>query len=171
MNDSEQIKQEISQLAFDIKSLLSNKNKTLSLAESCTGGGISSAITSIPGASEYFSGSVVAYQNELKVKLLGVPCRVIDEYDVVSPEVVECMVEGACRLFQSDYAISTSGYAGPTGGSDKVSIGTICIGYGNPSDIRSFVCHLHNDRDSNVLIAILKALKLFKEFIESDMLQ
>ena len=119
----------------------------------------------------HFSGSVVAYQNELKVKLLGVPCRVIDEYDVVSPEVVECMVEGACRLFQSDYAISTSGYAGPTGGSDKVSIGTICIGYGKPSDIRSFVCHLHNDRDSNVLITILKALKLFKEYIESDLLQ
>ena len=111
------------------------------------------------------------YQNEVKVKLLEVPYRFIDEYDVVSPEVVERMVEGACRLFQSDYAISTSGYAGRTGGSDKLSIGTICIGYGKPSDIRSFVSHLHNDRDSNVLITILKALKLFKEYIESDLLQ
>ena len=82
MNDSEQIKQELFQLAFDIKSLLSNKNKTLSLAESCTGGGISSVISSIPGASEYFIGSVVAYQNEVKVKLLEVPYRLIDEYDV-----------------------------------------------------------------------------------------
>lgn len=163
------INQEISQLVSDIKLLLSNDGKTLSVAESCTGGGIASVLTSVPGASEYFKGGVVAYQNEIKVDLLGVPYKTIQECDVVSTEVVERMVIGSCKLFNSDYALSTSGYAGPSGGNANVPLGTICIGYGKPSDTKSYVFRTCEDRATNVEFTILQALRLLKVYIESDL--
>ena len=84
---------------------------TVSTAESCTGGRIASAITARSGASRYFMGGLVAYQNEVKEQMLGVPAEMIERYGVVSRQVAEEMVKGACRLFHTDYALASTGYA------------------------------------------------------------
>ena len=91
---------------------------TLSTAESCTGGRIAAAITAHSGASRYFQGGLVAYQNEVKEQLLGVPSEMIDRYGVVSRQVAEQMVRGACTLFHTDYALASTGYAEPWQGHD-----------------------------------------------------
>ena len=85
---------------------------TISTAESCTGGRIAAAITAHSGASNYFQGGLVAYQNEVKEQMLGVPKEMIDTYGVVSREVAEQMVKGACRLFHTDYAMASTGSTG-----------------------------------------------------------
>lgn len=99
----------------------------IATAESCTGGGIAKAITSVPGASDTFVGGLVAYSSEVKVKALGVDGSVIEKYGVVSEEVAAAMAEAACRLFCADIGISTTGIAGPGGGTDAHPVGTVCI--------------------------------------------
>ena len=110
-----------------IQEILIAQGKTLSTAESCTGGGIAAEITAISGSSAYFQGGLVAYQNRVKIEMLGVHPETIDTYDVVSEEVVKEMVQGACILFGTDYAIASSGCAGPTGGTEQIPVGTIWI--------------------------------------------
>ena len=89
--------------------------KTLATAESCTSGGIAHEITKVSGSSDYFQGGLVAYQDRLKIQYLGVSAEDIARYDVVSEPVVRQMVRGACRMFGSDYAIASTGYAGLRG--------------------------------------------------------
>jgi len=98
---------------------------TLSVAESCTGGSVSSRLTQLPGASEYFLGSVVSYANDVKTKILGVPEQLIQEKGAVSQEVVEKMVEGVIRITGSDFAVAVSGIAGPSGGTPEKPVGTV----------------------------------------------
>ena len=100
---------------------MTNHHLKLSTAESCTGGRIASSLTAVPGSSAYFIGSVVAYQNEVKERLLDVDSDDIDKYEVVSREVAISMVKGACRLFSSDYALASTGCAGPDGGDGRAS--------------------------------------------------
>ena len=111
-----------------IGEILKATGKTLSTAESCTGGMISSLITSVPGSSEYFLGSVTSYANSVKENVLGVPSKIIEEYGAVSSECVSAMAEGVRRLTGSDYSVATSGIAGPGGGSDQKPVGTVWIG-------------------------------------------
>ena len=106
---------------------------TISTAESCTGGRIAAAITARSGASRYFQGGVVAYQNEVKEQLLGVPPEMIEEYDVVSRPVAEQMVRGACRLFHSDYALASTGYAEAWEGHEV----EIWVAWGSETDVHS----------------------------------
>src|SRR5690606_18715586 len=94
-----------------IAHILNEKQRTLSLAESCTGGTIASQITAEPGASSFFLGSIIPYKTELKTKVLGVPASLIEEFSVVSVEVAESMALNSCRLFDTDYAIATTGIA------------------------------------------------------------
>ncbi len=86
---------------------------TVSTAESCTGGNIAHLITEVPGSSNYFKGSVVSYATEVKINVLGVPAELVEKYGVVSSEVAEAMANGVRRLLDTDYAISTTGVAGP----------------------------------------------------------
>ena len=112
-------------LPLEVGKLLQQRGQTLATAESCTGGKVSHLITSIPGSSAYFKGGVVAYSNAIKQSVLGVSPNALECYGAVSQEVVEQMAEGARRLLGTDYAIATSGIAGPDGGTDTKPIGLI----------------------------------------------
>ncbi len=115
-----------------IGDLLREKGAWLATAESCTGGTIASMITSVPGSSAYFRGSVVAYSNLIKMSLLHVNESLIGQYGAVSKEVVEAMAAGARDILQADYSIATSGIAGPDGGTDDKPVGTVWIAIASP---------------------------------------
>ncbi len=113
--------------------------KTLALAESCTGGTIAHQLTALPGASEFFLGSVVAYSNEWKHAFLGVSERTLREHGAVSLETVEEMAQGLMKKTQCDIAAAVSGIAGPTGGTPEKPVGTVCIAVavrGEMTDVR-----------------------------------
>jgi len=114
-----------------IENILGNKLKelslTLSTAESCTGGNIAQMLTSVPGSSAYFKGSVVSYATEIKEKILGVPHELIERYTVVSEEVAVAMAKGVRERLQTDVAVSTTGVAGPAKGEDGKEVGTVWI--------------------------------------------
>ncbi len=147
-------------LAKDIQRLLVNRHLTLATAESCTGGRIAAALTAVAGSSGYFQGGVVAYQNGVKEHFLGVSAETITKHDVVSREVVEEMVLGACHMFGTDYAIATTGYAGPGGGSADVPTGTIWIGAGNVEHMETLCLHESSTREKNLQHATEEALRL-----------
>jgi PncC family amidohydrolase len=107
--------------------LLRTSGKTLAVAESCTGGLLAGAITSVPGSSEYFLGGVVAYHNGVKTSALGVPPRLIASHGAVSGPVAEAMAEGALERFSADVSIATTGIAGPGGGSREKPAGTVWV--------------------------------------------
>lgn len=102
---------------------------TLASAESCTGGGVGEALTSLAGSSSWYLGGVISYSNQLKVNLLGVSAETLSQYGAVSEQVAREMVEGVARLTQADYAVSTTGIAGPDGGTADKPVGTVCFGY------------------------------------------
>ena len=140
---------------------LLQKNMTISAAESCTGGRIASAITARSGASKYFIGSLVAYQNEVKERLLGVPAEMIAQYDVVSQPVAEQMVRGACALFGSDYALASTGYAEPWQGHEV----EIWIAWGSKDEVHSRCLRSDSGRIANVEAATAIVLQEFEQFI------
>jgi len=115
---------------------LSASGKTLAVAESCTGGLLGGAITSIPGSSLYFSGGVLAYGNSAKISLLGVPPDRITAYGAVSREVAVAMAEGVLSLFRADLAIAVTGVAGPGGGSRGKPVGTVWVAVVAPGRVR-----------------------------------
>lgn len=150
-----------------IQRIMTNHHLKLSTAESCTGGRIASSLTAVPGSSAYFIGSVVAYQNEVKERLLDVDSDDIDKYEVVSREVAISMVKGACRIFSSDYALASTGYAGPDGGTAKSPVGTIWLAYGTADNVETFCCTADHGRLANVENASATVLELFAEFLLS----
>ena len=108
--------------------LLLSKNITVSTAESCTGGGISSRLVTYPGISEVFLGGIVAYGNQAKEQLLGVSAEVLDHYGAVSEECAKAMACGARKCTGSMVSVSSTGFAGPGGGSETAPVGTVYIG-------------------------------------------
>ena len=142
--------------------LLKASGKTLSAAESCTGGMISHLITSVPGASAYYLGSVTSYAVSVKEKVLGVPAETVGKYGVVSSEVAAAMAEGVRRVTGSDYAVSTTGLAGPDG--DEFNpVGTVWIGVAGPNGTKTTKRLYKNDRKRNIerfAAAALDALRL-----------
>ena len=118
----------MNQLSEQIVKLGTDANLSVAGAESCTGGLIAKLLTDIPGSSAVFCGACVTYTNEIKMKLLGVPASIIDTYTEVSHECAKAMAEGARRAFGSDVAYSTTGYAGPGGGTVADPVGTVYIG-------------------------------------------
>jgi nicotinamide-nucleotide amidase len=130
--------------------LLKDAGKTLSTAESCTGGTISSLITSVAGSSEYFLGSVTSYANSVKTNVLGVPEQIIEKYGAVSSECVAAMAEGVRRVTQSDYSVATSGIAGPGGGSEEKPVGTVWIGVSSKEGTETFRLRFNSDRKRNI---------------------
>ena len=129
--------------------LLKEAGLTLSAAESCTGGEISHLITSIPGSSAYYLGSVTSYAIAVKEKVLGVPHETIREHGVVSSEVAAAMAEGVRRLTGSDFAVSTTGLAGP-GGDGVLPAGTVWIGVAGPKGTKTVRKNFRNDRIRNI---------------------
>ncbi|MEG0796458.1 MAG: competence/damage-inducible protein A [Odoribacter sp.] len=143
--------------------ILRKKGVTMATAESCTGGYIAHLITSVPGSSDYFKGSVVAYAKEVKVKALGVDAADIEKEGVVSEVVVLQMAEGVRKLTGADYAVSTSGVAGPDGGTPEKPVGTVWIGVATPTGhfAKKFVFSFTRER--NIAKAASKALEMLTE--------
>jgi nicotinamide-nucleotide amidase len=133
-------------LATLVVEQLRSLEKTVALAESCTGGLLADAFTDIPGASKVFAGSAVCYANDAKVNLLGVPECLIAQHGAVSAECAAAMATGAIEKFGSDYAIAVTGYAGPGGGTDADPVGTVYFGYASPTGVWSRRVAIPGDR-------------------------
>jgi len=142
--------------------LLKSQNKTMATAESCTGGNISALITSIPGSSAIYKGSVIAYSNEIKHKILHVAEQTLDSYGAVSKQTVEEMCKGLLNTFNTDYAISVSGIAGPNGGTDEKPVGTTWICIANKNKLIAEKYLFGEDRGRNIRRATLTALNLLR---------
>ncbi len=151
-----------------IAHILNQKNETLSLAESCSGGAIAEHITAEAGASTFFMGSIVPYKTELKTKILGVPASLIEKYSVVSIEVAESMATNCCKLFNTDFAIATTGIAGPTKGDGEDEVGTVCIAIASPRGIVSEKFSFGNDRYRVIEKTISKALEMLLKEISKN---
>ena len=152
-------------LSKEISQFIWEKGKTLGTAESCTGGRIAEAIILMPGASNYFKGSIVSYTNEIKEKILGVSHDVIEEKTAVCEEVAIEMVKGAIKALDVDYAISATGFAGPGGGTREIPVGTIWIACGSTDDIVTLKIEEDKGRDLNLAHATTKALHLFFDYL------
>lgn len=154
-----------------IAELLRNSNKTLAVAESCTGGYLAHLITTIPGSSEYFLGGVVSYSNEMKVKSLGVERSVLEARGAVSEEVVCQMAEGVRKLTGADLAISTSGIAGPSGGSNEKPVGTVWIGLSDGERTKAFQYKFGRNRERNIHITATFALNILRRYLQGIKLE
>ena len=143
-----------------------SKGVSVAVAESCTSGLIASKLTLKSGSSTFFKGGIIAYQNDIKIKILGVDEQVILQYTEVSAEVVKQMAEGVRKSFLSDYSIATSGYAGPSGGTNNNSIGTVFIAISSVSgvDVERFI--FSGNRQSIVNQGSEKAVSLLYDAIK-----
>ncbi|MCF0216568.1 MAG: CinA family protein [Fibrobacteraceae bacterium] len=121
----------IHELVIQIKDALAKRGEMMATAESCTGGLIASSIVSEAGSSAIFAGGIVAYQNEVKVKLLGVDPQIIETYGAVSEQTVKAMAQGAIKQFDCQWAVATSGVAGPTGGTQDKPVGLVWMAVAN----------------------------------------
>lgn len=131
-----------------IASYLIENNRTITFAESATAGLLASTFTDLPGVSACFKGSIVSYSDEVKAKLLNIDKAIIDEYSAVSIKVCDLMVKNVAKMFNADYAISVTGYAGPTGGSKSDPVGTVYIGIKTPSNtlvLRKYYPNMNRD--------------------------
>ena len=149
--------------------LLTGSGKTLSTAESCTGGTVSELITSVPGSSAYFLGGVTSYANSVKTGVLGVPSEIIEEYGAVSRECVAAMAEGVRRLTGSDFSVSTSGIAGPGGGSKDKPVGLVWIGVSSQMSTETFKIQYNGDRKRNIERSAAFALNAIRKKIISEL--
>ncbi len=159
--ESKIISREISQLLWEM-------DKTLSTAESCTGGRIAEAIIAVPGASKYYKGSIISYVDEVKMSLLGVDADVLAEKTAVSEEVACQMVVGACKALKTDYAISATGIAGPGGGTKEHPVGTIWLACGTSKRQVTMKVEEDHGRDINLAIATNHAMQLFLDFLKTE---
>lgn len=148
-----------------IGQLLSKKKMTLSTAESFTGGRIAENITSIPGASSYFRGTVVSYATETKIEVLQVDSALVAEHSVVSAEVAQAMAENVKKLMKSDYALATTGNAGPTKGDSDAEVGTVFIAVATPDRTIVEKFMMGNQRERIVQKSVNKAFELLQKEI------
>jgi len=130
----------------------------ITTAESCTGGNVAARITSVAGSSAYFYGGLVAYDNGVKTRLLGVPESVLKRHGAVSAECAQAMALGARTLFTADYAVSTTGVAGPGGGSGTKPVGLVFVSVSGPAGTDTFECRFSGDRREIVSQAINRTL-------------
>lgn len=151
---------------YRIARLLKGSGKTLSAAESCTGGEISHLITTVSGSSEYYLGSVTSYAIPIKERLLGVPAKTVETFGVVSPEVAAAMAEGVRKATGSDYSVATTGLA--EGGDGHYPEGTVWMAVSGPSGTRTrlFSCNL--GRRGNIRQFAKAALKFLADYIENQ---
>ena len=145
--------------------MLMSKNETISTAESCTGGYISQLLTSIPGSSAYFDGSMVTYSYNAKENLLGVKNETLINFGAVSEEVVKEMAMGLLQKMQTNYAIAVSGIMGPAGGTVDKPVGTVWIAVASENKIVSKMIRFRFDRAKNIQLTAANALLMLRELI------
>jgi len=145
--------------------LLNQKNKTVATAESCTGGYIAHLVTSIPGSSSFYKGSIVSYANAVKTDLLLVPGPLLEQNGAVSEPVVIQMVKGILQKIHTDYAIAVSGIMGPDGGTSDKPVGTVWIAVGNAQKQITQKLHFRFNRQRNIQLTAVNALNLMRKFI------
>lgn len=148
-----------------IGKILKAKGKTMGTAESCTGGYIAHLITSIPGSSAYYKGSIVSYSNEIKEKVLGVQHSTIQSVGAVSEKTVTEMVKGALEKLNADYVVATSGIMGPDGGTPEKPVGLVWIAAGSKDEIVAKQFNFRFDRERNIRLAAHNALDFLRKFI------
>ena len=155
----------------EINEILWRTHKTISTAESCTAGQISRILTGTPGASAYFKGGLVAYTKEVKIQMLGVDSEVIDAHTAVCEEVARQMVLGAIKTFGTDYAVASTGFAGPGGPDLKtgIRVGTIWVAAGNADNIVTLCLTEDEGRDHNILKASAAAIHILLELLKNDL--
>lgn len=149
-------------LAEVIGRMLLEKGQTLAVAESCTGGYISHLITSVSGSSGWYKGGVTAYSNEIKQSLLGVSAESLEKNGAVSVQVIREMAEGARNRLNADFAVATSGIAGPTGGTDEKPVGTVWIAVATPGKTVAEKFVFGDNRDRNIIRSSQTALQLLR---------
>ena len=159
--ESKIISREVSQLLWEM-------DKTVGTAESCTGGRIAEAIIAVPGASKYFKGGIISYVDEIKERLLGVDAAVLAEKTAVCEEVAMQMVRGACKTLNTDYAVASTGFAGPTGGTKDIPVGTIWLACGNMDRQVTMKVEEDHGRDINLAIATNQAMLMFLNYLKEE---
>lgn len=145
--------------------LLKERSQTLATAESCTGGYIAHLVTSVPGSSAYFMGSVVSYDNKVKISQLGVKPDTLATVGAVSSETVEQMARGVIELLGTDYAIATSGIAGPDGGTPEKPVGTVWIAVANKHKVLPLKFNFHGTRQAVIERTAITALNMLRKLI------
>lgn len=148
--------------------LLASKEKTISTAESCTGGSIAALITSVPGSSAYFEGSVVSYSYRIKKEVLNVKEETLEKFGAVSEETVKEMLSGLLKNFSTDYGIAVSGIMGPDGGTPDKPVGTVWIAVGNKEKVWTKCLHQRYKRSKNVEVTSVMAINLMRQFIKNE---
>ena len=152
-------------LAMVVQKLLKEKNKTIGTAESCTGGYIAHLITSNPGSSVGYKGSIISYANDVKENILGVTDKTLRTVGAVSEETVIQMVKGAIEKLNVDFAVATSGIMGPDGGTDEKPVGTVWIAAGNKGKVETAKLAFRFDRERNIEMTSHTALNFLRKFI------
>jgi nicotinamide-nucleotide amidase len=145
--------------------MLMSRNETISTAESCTGGYISQLLTSIPGSSAYFDGSMVTYSYNAKENLLGVKNQTLINFGAVSEEVVKEMATGLLQKMKTNYVIAVSGIMGPGGGTTEKPVGTVWVALGSTTKIVTKLYHFRFDRQKNIQLTAMNALNLLRLFL------
>jgi len=146
--------------------LLLDKKKTISVAESCTGGLIGKRFTNVPGSSQWFEGGVITYSNQAKMELLNVPKDFLEKYGAVSEQVAILMAEGIRRISKTDYGLSSTGIAGPTGGTSEKPVGLAFIGFAHENDSFAKEFIFGEDRNTNRERTAQAALNLVRLFLQ-----
>lgn len=157
----------INTLAKKVGTSLQEKNLILVTAESCTGGWLAQAITSIPGSSSWFDRGIISYSNSAKQEMLGVKAETLEQYGAVSQQVAEEMAKGALKHSQADMSISTTGIAGPTGGTPEKPVGLVWFAWATKNTIQSQSQLFHGDRTSIREQAVEFALQHLIDTIEA----
>jgi len=150
--------------------ILKEKQLTVATAESCTGGKIAQLFASVPGASTYFKGSVVCYATEVKMNVLGISKDLIAQHSVVSKEVASAMALSVQKIMQTDYAIATTGNAGPTKGDADAELGTVCIALATPNGVIVEEFNFGQPREKVIDRAVIKSLELLQKEILKNVL-
>jgi len=162
------MEEELKGVVSALKNLLTEKALTLAVAESCTGGLLSHILTSVSGSSQYFLGGIIAYSNEIKIEILGVQEQTILLHGAVSQQTAQEMAENIRKKFKADIGLSTTGIAGPTGGTPTKPVGLVWLGISTEVESETFKCHFIGGRDQVKMIAVQEILHLLMERLNTS---
>jgi nicotinamide-nucleotide amidase len=155
-------------IAQAVGKFLKERKQTIGTAESCTGGYIAHLLSRDPGSSSNYKGSIISYDNQVKIDVLGVSKETLDNKGAVSEETVRQMAKGAFEKLKSDYVLVTSGILGPGGGSENKPVGLVWIAVGNKEKIIAEKFHFKFDRNRNMELTTITALNMVRKLIQSD---
>ena len=157
------------ELAEVVGFLLRKMKTSLGVAESCTGGHLAHQFTQISGSSDYFTGGIVSYANQIKMEQLGVSASILSEFGAVSEPCIRAMAEGARKVLGTTYALATSGIAGPTGGTEEKPVGTVWIALAHPEGVITRKLQLAGTRMQNIHMTSLASINLLRRFLLHDL--